>query len=58
MCEDLIHNEDKLAYRVQVLEEEIKALRAEKNELHKFVNAIAKEFNNVVDLLNATYHVE
>ena len=58
VCEDLIHNEDKLAYRVQALEEEVKALRAEKNELRTFVNVIVKEFNNVIDLLNATYHVD
>ena len=58
VCEDLVHNEEKLADRVEVLEEEVKALRDEKNELRAFVNALTKEFNNVIDLLNARYHVD
>ena len=58
MCEELINNEEKLSDRVNVLEEELKAIRVEKNELRGFVNTVVNELNNVIDLLNARYNVD
>ena len=41
--------------RVHVMEEEIKSLKEENQELRVFVNSIVKELNNVISLLNARY---
>ena len=53
-CEDLIEDNDKMNHRIEVLEEEIKNIRCENNELRKKLNAVI-ELNNVIDLLNARY---
>ena len=37
------------------MEEEIKSLKEENQELRVFVNSIVKELNNVISLLNARY---
>ena len=44
--------------RVNVLEDEVRVLITENKELSAYVNTLVKEFNNVIDLLNARYNVD
>ena len=57
-CEEIVNNEEKLDDRINVLEEEVKTIKAENNELRTFVNTIVKELNNVITLLNTRYDVK
>ena len=57
-CEEIVNNEEKLDDRMNVLEEEVKTIKAENNELRTFVNTIVKELNNVITLLNTRYDVK
>ena len=56
-CEGLIDDNDKLRDRIDVLEDELKGMKAENNELRECLNATTQELNNVIDLLNARYNV-
>ena len=56
-CKELANKEEKLYDRVAVLEEEMKTIKAENNELRTFVNTAVTELNNVITLLNTRYDV-
>ena len=56
-CEELVHINEKLTDRVVVLEEQVKTIRAENNELRRFVNTVVVELNAVITTLNTRYNV-
>ena len=56
-CEELVHINEKLTDRVVVLEEQVKTIRAENNELRTFVNTVVVELNAVITTLNTRYNV-
>ena len=58
LCEELAEDKEKTDDRVTVLENEVKRLRAENDELREYVNVITNELNNVIDLLNARYNID
>ena len=56
-CDELIDANEKLTDRVNVLEDKVKGIQKENNDLRAYVNVITTELNNVIELLNQRYNV-
>ena len=52
----MVNTIEVLENRVNVLEEEITSLKAEKRELCIHVNGLARELENVIEYLNAKHN--
>ena len=55
MSREVISDQEKLDDRVYGLEEEIKCLKNENNDVRKHLNRVTEELNNVITLLNTRY---
>ena len=57
VCEEVMDVEEKHDNRIIALEEEVKTIKAENNELRILVNSVVEELNAVITLLNTRYDV-